>query len=99
MEHRGRIVFRCRATEPKARNFNRWGAEDGGLRAPRANFGEFLLANTLKDARLPANVTVSPSIWGIPMDMYSSGASRGYDRKEWPALLRLLDRKDHSYRD
>lgn len=33
------------------------------------------------------------------MDMYSSGASRGYDRKEWPALLRLLDRKDHSYRD
>ena len=51
-------MFRYRAAEPKARNFSRWGAEDGGLRAPQANFGEFLLANTLKNAWWPANVTV-----------------------------------------
>ena len=59
-------MFRYRAAEPKARNFSRWGAEDGGLRAPQADFGEFLLANTLKDARLPANVTVQPVYLGNP---------------------------------
>jgi ribulose-5-phosphate 4-epimerase/fuculose-1-phosphate aldolase len=31
--------------------------------------------------------------------MYAPGAVRPYGLLEWPALLRLLDRKDTSYRD
>ena len=31
--------------------------------------------------------------------MYAPGATRAYGQKEWPALLRLLDRKDPSWRD
>ena len=31
--------------------------------------------------------------------MYAPGATRSYGRKEWPALLRLLDRQDPSWRE
>lgn len=31
--------------------------------------------------------------------MYAPGATRAYGQKEWPALLRLLDRQDPSWRD
>jgi len=33
------------------------------------------------------------------VSMYEPSATRPYGEKEWPGLLRLLDRKDRSFRE
>lgn len=43
--------------------------------------------------------TVPQHIVDKSVDMYAPGATRTYGRKEWPALLRMLDRRDPSYRE
>lgn len=43
--------------------------------------------------------TLSESVVAKSTAMYAPGAVRPYGLLEWPALLRLLDRKDPSYRE
>jgi ribulose-5-phosphate 4-epimerase/fuculose-1-phosphate aldolase len=42
---------------------------------------------------------LSPAVVEKSTAMYAPGAVRPYGLLEWPALLRLLDRKDSGYRE